>query len=80
MKTNDLKKDDMVVLRNGWGARIEDNKKGNIRVATVFGTYTEMGSVYAHDIVTYKKDGALTTIEHTDAQLALRKRVEGMGF
>lgn len=48
--TNDLKKGDMVLMKNGWKARIEDNRKGNIRFATVFGNYTEMGSIYAMDI------------------------------
>lgn len=80
MKANDLKKGDMVVLRNGWKARIEDNKKGNTRVATVYGTYTEMGSVYAHDIVSVEKDGEKVAIEYTDAQIALRDKLKGMGW
>lgn len=50
MKTNDLKKGAVVRLRNGWYARIEDNMKGNTRLATVYGYETEMGSVYSHDI------------------------------
>jgi hypothetical protein len=53
MKTilsNDLKKGDYVLLVNGWQAKIEDNKRGNTRLATVYGTYTEMGSIYVHDI------------------------------
>jgi hypothetical protein len=36
MFTNELKKGDMVKLRNGWKARIEDNMKGNTRLATVY--------------------------------------------
>jgi len=51
MKTNELKKGAQVLLRNGWKATIEDNMRGNIRMCTVYGDYTEMGSVYAHDIV-----------------------------
>lgn len=50
MLTNELKKGDVVRLRNGWYAVIADNMKGNIRMATVYGHYTETGSVYAHDI------------------------------
>ena len=50
MNTNDLKKGDLVRLRNGWIAEIYDNKKGNIRMAKVYGIETEIGSVYAHDI------------------------------
>jgi len=50
MKANDLKKGDRVRLNNGWFATIEDNKKGAIRMATVEGFVTEMGSIYAADI------------------------------
>ena len=51
MTPNDLKKGDFVMLRNGWKARIEDNRKGTTRICTVWGFETEMGSVYAHDMV-----------------------------
>jgi hypothetical protein len=54
-ETNKLKKGTRVVLRNGWQAVLEDNKKGSIRMATVEGFYTEMGSIYAHDIAGYKE-------------------------
>ena len=70
MKTNDLKKGDRVRLKNGWYATIADNKKGNIRMATVEGYYTETGSIYAWDIeskVMYP--GLSEPIELTDAQL-----------
>ena len=52
--TDDIKKGEVVLLANGWQARIEDNRKGQVkgqvRLATVFGTYTEKGSIYASDI------------------------------
>ena len=51
MTPNDLKKGETVLLRNGWEARLEDSKKGNVRLCTVYGFETEMGSVYAHDII-----------------------------
>jgi hypothetical protein len=54
-ETNKLKKGTRVVLRNGWEAVLEDNKRGAIRMATVEGFYTEMGSIYAHDIAGYKE-------------------------
>ena len=54
-ETNKLKKGTRVVLRNGWVAVLEDNKRGSIRMATVEGFYTEMGSIYAHDIAGYKE-------------------------
>lgn len=82
MKTNDLRKGDYVELRNGWKARIEDNKKGNTRMATVYGDFTEMSSIYAHDIV-YLIDsdtGEKFNIEYTDAQLALQRNIEAMGW
>lgn len=53
-ETNKLKKGTRIVLRNGWEAVLEDNKRGSIRMATVEGFYTEMGSIYAHDIAGYK--------------------------
>ena len=58
MKTNDLKKGDIVRLRSGWFAKITDNMRGNTRMAEVYGRYTETGSVYAHDIMlTYRRAG-----------------------
>jgi hypothetical protein len=54
-ETNKLKKGTRIVLRNGWEAVLEDNKRGSIRMATVEGFYTEMGSIYATDIVGYKE-------------------------
>ena len=81
MKTNDIKKGTMVRLRNGWIARIEDNKKGNSRLATVFGVYEEMGSIYAHDIVMVLDDTLSygVAVEHTEAQLKLRNRARLFG-
>tara|TARA_R100001244_G_scaffold38426_1_gene34794 strand:+ start:147 stop:407 length:261 start_codon:yes stop_codon:yes gene_type:complete len=69
MKTNDLKKGDRIRLNNGWYATIEDNKKGAVRMATVEGLFTEMGSIYTADIDIYLKnmDNGSTksiTIEH----------------
>ena len=73
--TNDLKKGDLVMLRNGWQARIEDNKKGDTRLCTVYGFETEMGSVYSHDIVQLVNDvdGAWTRITHTDKQAKVKE-------
>jgi hypothetical protein len=78
MLTNDLKNGDRVRLRNGWFATIADNKKGNTRMARVEGVYTELGSIYAHDIVAFipKESGAPIAITFTPAQQKLRKTVE----
>lgn len=76
VKTNDLKKGTRILLRNGWYATIMDNARGTIRVADVEGFYREIGSVYAHDILKAEVNGKWVNVEHTPAQLALRKAVE----
>lgn len=81
MFTNELKKGDRVRLRNGWFATIEDNLKGNTRLATVEGYVTEMGSVYSHDIVfKVNPDGSMERISYTPNQLKCQQRVLAMGF
>ncbi len=79
MKTNELKKGARVLLRCGWFATVYDNARGNIRMCEVEGDFTEIGSVYSHDIVRYfPDDGPSVVIEHTPAQIKLRETVEGM--
>lgn len=75
MKTNDLKKGTRVMLRNGWAADLADNARGNIRMAKVYGNYTEIGSVYSHDIVWAEIENKRVQIEHTPAQIKLRETV-----
>lgn len=76
MTTNDLRRGDRVRLRSGWYATIEDDKRGNTRLARVEGFVTEVGSVYSHDVVAHiRADGSEVAIEHTPAQLKLQKRV-----
>ena len=72
--TNDLKKGDLVMLRNGWQARIADNRKGDTRLCTVYGFETEMGSVYSHDIMCATNIPLLPVqyITHTEKQKALK--------
>lgn len=77
MKTNDLKKGAKVKLACGWFATIADNAKGQTRMATVEGFVTEMGSVYSHDIASTLVDGQWIPIEHTPAQLKLKKIAGG---
>ena len=78
MKTNDIKKGVRFRLMNGWYATMRDNKRGNTRMAEVEGMYTEIGSVYAHDIISaqFGEEGCWIDIEHTKAQIKLRKTVE----
>ena len=69
MLQNDMKKGQMGTQVNGWRFRIEDNKKGNIRLATVWGFETEMGSIYTSDIATVDMpDGTKEPLEQTTAQ------------
>jgi hypothetical protein len=49
-----------------------DNRKGNIRLATVEGDYTETGSVYAHDIVSALIGDTWQAVEHTGQQAKVR--------
>ena len=80
MTTNEIKKGTMVMLANGWKAEILDNRKGNIRLATVYGLHTEMGSIYSHDIK-YAYDGPkMVVIEHTQAQKECKARATGFGW
>lgn len=76
MKTNDLKKGVRVRLANGWEADVADNARGDIRMCKVYGLYTEIGSVYSHDIVAALIDGNWVTVEHTPKQVKLRQTVE----
>ena len=84
MKTNELKKGDKVLLKNGWYADIADNLKGNTRLCKVYGLYTEFGSVYAWDIQykVEKSDYAekLIPIELTPSQKKAMVAVNNLFF
>jgi hypothetical protein len=80
MKTNDLKRGSRVKLLNGWEAEIADNMKGNTRLATVYGEFTETGSVYSHDIVQVQIADQWFPVEHTPAQIKLRDQLKRIGF
>jgi hypothetical protein len=66
-----VRKGTSVKLRNGWTAQVEDNQtRGHARLATVYGDYTEMGSVYATDIVEARMpDGSWQVVAHSPAAL-----------
>ena len=80
MKTNDLKKGARIRLRNGWYGTIADNKKGDIRMAEVEGTFTEIGSVYAYDIVAALVAGDWVVVEHMKKQLKLQATLQALGI
>ena len=82
MTTNEIKKG-MKILSKQLGVPVSgtmmDNKKGNTRMiqtnGTEVGMFNEMGSVYSHDIIEVKVDDAWIPVEHTEAQLKLKKTV-----
>jgi hypothetical protein len=78
MKTNDIKKGTRVRMSNGWQGTMFDNAKGNTRMVRVEGIVTEIGSVYAHDIVAVMVNNMWEKVEHTEAQLRLKTSVDFM--
>jgi hypothetical protein len=73
MFQNDMKKGQTGMLKSGIRFRIEDNKKGNIRMATVYGAevglFTEMGILDTSHIATVDMpDGTTQPLEQTLAQ------------
>jgi len=77
MLTNDIKKGMRIKLANGWYGTMMDNARGNTRMVEVEGYFTEIGSVYSHDIEFVLDDEhsqqRWRKVEHTPAQLKLRK-------
>lgn len=78
VKTNELKKGTRILLSNGWEGRLEDNARGNTRIATVYGFCTEMGSVYSHDIVRAWIGDEQVGIEYTPAQLKCKQFADNL--
>ena len=73
MLQNEMKKGQTGTTKDGIKFRIEDNKKGNIRLATVhassIGLFDEIGSIYTSDIATVDMpDGTTQRLEQTQAQ------------
>ena len=70
MYQNDMKKGQVGYLKDtGWKFEIMDNKKGNIRLAKVYGLYTELGSIYTSDIAhLIMPNGTTERREQTPAQ------------
>jgi len=81
MLQNDMKKGQMGTTKDGIRFRIEDNKKGNIRLATVYassvGLFDDIGSIYTSDIATVDMpDGTTERLEMTPAQAKKAKKVQ----
>jgi len=70
MKTADIKKGMRILMANGWEGTMKDNGRGTTRFAEIEGFYTEMGSVYSHDIVGCQDaTGVWHHVEHTEKEL-----------
>ena len=81
MKTDDLEKGTMILLNNGWKAKLVDNRHGQIRYAEVYGDYTETGSIYSHDIVGYySTKGTLKKVGHSERQKICAKMTAIFGL
>ena len=80
--TKDIRKGNIVKLKNGFRAEVLDNNtRGQTRMCKVYGVHTEMGSVYATDIVMVVADDcAWTQVVLTPAQAKLVKERELWGF
>lgn len=79
MLQNDMKKGQTGTLKDGIRFRIEDNKKGNIRLATVYGAdvglFTEMGSIYTSEIAWVDMpDGTRQRLEQSTRQAKKAKK------
>lgn len=78
----DVRKGTMVSLRSGWKAKVEDNATNRqTRLCTVYGDYTEMGSVYSTDIThAQTSDGTWQVVVHTPNQLKSARVRSVWGF
>ena len=76
MRTNEIKKGMRVKMNKGWIGTMFDNMRGNTRMVEVEGDFTEIGSVYAHDIAKVWVDNTWVNVEHTPSQLKMKKQVE----
>ena len=81
MLANDMKKGQMGTQVGGRRYEIADNLKGVTRMAKVWGAYTEIGSIYIHDIATLDMpDGSIEKIEFSPAQTKQIARIKSAGF
>ena len=87
MKTNEIKKGMKIKVTN-LGTPVTgimmDNLKGDTRLVEVKGSevgmFDEMGSVYSHDIALVEVNEKWITVEHTEKQLKLKRKVASLGF
>ena len=78
MKSADIKKGMRFQLTNGWYATMLDNKRGVTRMAEVEGYYTEMGSIYSHDIYRVLVEDVWHQVDYTEKELKCRQLAESL--
>lgn len=78
IKTADIKKGTRILLNNGWQGTMLDNKKGVTRFAEVEGYFTEMGSIYAHDICAALINSEWVAVEYTQKEIDCKKMNEAI--
>ena len=81
MLQNDMKKGQTGTTTDGIRFRIEDNKRGNIRMATIYassvGLFDDTGSIYTSDIATVDMpDGTTQPLEQTKSQAKQAKKTQ----
>ena len=77
----DVRKGTRVVLRNGWEAEVLDNLTNRAtRMCKVYGTYTEMGSIYTSDIYSAHIGGQWELVTHDTKTLKLAQDRKSWGF
>lgn len=77
----DIRKGTRIVLKNGWEADVLDNLTNRqTRMCKVYGTYTEMGSVYTSDIVQAHVGGYWEVVTHDTKTLKIAQERAKFGF
>ena len=79
MLANDMRKGQMGTLKDTrWRFRIEDNLRGMTRLATVWGLFTEMGSIYVHDIAYLDGPNGPEPLDLTPEQQKKASKIKAM--
>jgi hypothetical protein len=78
VRADQLKKGVLIRLKNGWEAIVDEECQGNTLKAKVFGDFTEIGSIYAHDIVATKLNGDWVEVVMTDDQARFYEEVKSI--
>lgn len=81
VEMKDIRKGTLVCLSNGWEAEVLDNQvRQSTRMCKVYGTHTEMGSVYSTDIHSAFLGGQWHVVSHSTKQLVAAQNRKQWGF